>query len=131
MMSQVGALIFKQYQHIWVQLTQSSRSIGTYLKSHHLRKRFVHIAERTPMPIADINYLMGDAKKGVHCAEAYSYTLQDELANGRMEERILIRTAEDGSADATTTTSTLDLCCYQQGIQFPCKRSFPITIEYP
>jgi len=32
------------------------------------------------MPTPEIDYLMGDSKKGVHCAEAYSYTLQDELA---------------------------------------------------
>ena len=55
--------------------------MGTYLKSHHLRKRFTHIAERTPMPTPDIDYLMGDTKQGVHCAEAYSYTIQDELAD--------------------------------------------------
>ncbi len=72
--------IFPQYQRLWKQITHYSRSIGTYLKSHHLRKRFTHIAERTPLPIPDINYLMGNAKKGVHCAEAYSYTIEDELA---------------------------------------------------
>ncbi len=72
--------LFPNYRNIWRPITDYSKSIGTYLKSHHLRKRFVHIAERTPMPIADINYLMGDAKQGVHCAEAYSYTIEDELA---------------------------------------------------
>jgi len=75
-----GTPLFPNYRNTWRLITDYSKSTGTYLKSHHLRKRFVHIAERTPMPIAEIDYLMGDAKKGVHCAEAYSYTLQDELA---------------------------------------------------
>lgn len=71
---------FANYQILWKKITDYSRSKGTYLKSHHLRKRFVHLAQRTPIPIPDIDYLMGDSKKGVHCAEAYSYTLHDELA---------------------------------------------------
>jgi len=73
--------LFPDYHNIWNPITTYSKSLGTYLISHHLRKRFVHIAERTPIAIADINYMMGDAKQGVHCAEAYSYTVEDELAN--------------------------------------------------
>ncbi len=72
--------LFPNFQHVWKAISQYSKTIGTYLKSHHLRKRFVHLAERTPIPIPDIDYLMGDKKQGVHCAEAYSYTINDELA---------------------------------------------------
>ena len=73
--------IFPNYQRLWKEITKFASKGGTYFKSHHLRKRFVHLAERTPVPIADIDYLMGDAKQGVHCAEAYSYTIHDELAH--------------------------------------------------
>lgn len=67
---------FPNYEYLWRDITEyAANHHGVRLTSHYLRKRFHSIAQRTPMPVNDWDYLMGDKIQQGHSAE--SYTLHD------------------------------------------------------
>ena len=67
---------FPNYEYLWREITESAaKRHGVRLTSHYLRKRFHSIAQKTPMPVNDWDYLMGDKIQQGHSAE--SYTLHD------------------------------------------------------
>jgi hypothetical protein len=67
---------FPNYPYLWRQITNYARSKhGVRLTSHYLRKRFHTIAQKTPMPVNDWDFLMGDKLEVGHGASAY--TLED------------------------------------------------------
>jgi hypothetical protein len=67
---------FPNYPYLWKQITNYARSKhGVRLTSHYLRKRFHTIAQKTPMPVNDWDFLMGDKLEVGHGANAY--TLED------------------------------------------------------
>jgi hypothetical protein len=67
---------FPNYIYLWKQITNYARSKhGVRLTSHYLRKRFHTIAQKTPMPVNDWDFLMGDKLEVGHGASAY--TLED------------------------------------------------------
>ncbi len=84
--------LFPKYHSDWKKITDYSKTIGTYLRSQHLRKRFVSLAERTGIPTTTINYFMGDNKgntlkfsvnnrlQSLHCAEHYSLSTQEQYS---------------------------------------------------
>lgn len=67
---------FPNYESLWKQITKfASEKYGVRLTSHYLRKRFHSIAQKTPMPVNDWDYLMGDKMEIGHAAS--TYTLED------------------------------------------------------
>ncbi|HEV2120516.1 MAG TPA: hypothetical protein VGS11_10515 [Candidatus Bathyarchaeia archaeon] len=67
---------FPNYSYLWKQITNYARSKhGVKLTSHYLRKRFHTIAQKTPMPVNDWDFLMGDKLEVGYGASAY--TLED------------------------------------------------------
>jgi hypothetical protein len=67
---------FPNHPYLWKQITDYARSNhGVRLTSHYLRKRFHTIAQKTPMPVNDWDFLMGDKLEVGHGTSAY--TLED------------------------------------------------------
>ncbi len=67
---------FPNYESIWREITKLAKNkYGVRLTSHYLRKRFHSIAQKTPMPINDWDFLMGDKMEAGH--HANTYTLED------------------------------------------------------
>jgi integrase len=67
---------FPNYDNIWREITKLAlKQFGTRLTSHYLRKRFHTISGKTPMPVNEWDYLMGD--KQTHGHNAGTYTLED------------------------------------------------------
>lgn len=81
---------FPNYEYLWRDITEyAADHHGVRLTSHYLRKRFHSIAQRTPMPVNDWDYLMGDKIQQGHSAE--SYTLYDPTDIVQEYERFLAR----------------------------------------
>jgi integrase len=67
---------FPNCETLWRDITKLALDkFGTRITSHYLRKRFHTIAGKTPMPVNEWDYLMGDRQSYGH--NAGTYTLED------------------------------------------------------
>ncbi len=67
---------FPNCRTLWHEITQLALAkFGIHISSHYLRKRFHTIAGKTPMPVNEWDYLMGDKQNYGH--NAGTYTLED------------------------------------------------------